>query len=262
MKFSNHIKHKTKPKLLLLSLLLTLSMIVPMLEYNTMDVYALPDTLVKGKPQPTEREKDEKNETGTDTTGGDSTQQESSDANQYFPNWDKTGWLFYVCDSNRQLLTPVLFFTGTNRSPSSNYDPTYLTSRIGNQKAVANKGKAPWGAPVTDKGSNWRDVKQKMDDNGINWVADYFGDTIAQEVRSNPQKVHVILETVSWHYKSDRSSSKAVASCSGWARMAQEGKCKIGQFSWYPFNKIAVSEYLEYEWLGLEEPPPKSIIHP
>lgn len=41
MKFSNHIKHKTKPKLLLLlSLLLTLSMIVPTFTTQTLQVYA------------------------------------------------------------------------------------------------------------------------------------------------------------------------------------------------------------------------------
>ena len=92
--------------------------------------------------------------------------------------------------------------------------------------------------------------------NGLQYVADYFGDDIAQKVQSDTQNVHVILETVCWHNKPGKPAGNlAVASCSGWAHMAQDGGCRQEGYGWYPFNKICKSEYLEYQWLGLDPPP-------
>lgn len=88
MKFNSHIKHKTKPKLLhlLLSLILTISMTLPMFTAQTLEVHA--DL--------------------TDTSGQDSSMDNTGGSNGLPPNYDRSGWLFYICDSNRQLLTLVL----------------------------------------------------------------------------------------------------------------------------------------------------------
>jgi hypothetical protein len=192
----------------------------------------------------------------TDTTGDDVSYDGPTVSPGQPPNWDRSGWLFYVCDSNRQLLTPVLFILGTHKSPDTSYDRTYLTSRIGNQPAIATGLTAPWGAPVNGAGSNWEHVKADMDVNGLAYVAYYFGPDIATQVQNNADTIHVILETVCWHNKPGMpAGNNAVASCSGWARMAQDGGCVQTGFGWFPFNKIARSERLEYQWLGLDPPP-------
>ena len=230
MWFNKYIKQKNKPKILsfLLSLTLILSMLI--IDQSTLQVQA----------------------TDTDTTGtGTSFGGETTSAGQP-PSYQKTGWLFYTCDSNRQLLTPVYFILGTKKSPNASYDRTYLTSRIGNQPAIATGLVAPWGPPVTSSGSNWAHVKADMDANGINYVNALFGSEIATRVKNGDQTIHVILETVCWMNKAGKpAGNPAVASCSGWSRMAQAGGCTQSGFGWYPFNKIAVSEYLEFQWQGL-----------
>lgn len=236
MSNQEHTQHKNRPKLitLLLSMLLVLSMLVPTV-IAPLEAHA----------------------TGTDVGGQDSSFDGETTSSGVPPSWDKSGWLFYVCDSNRQVLTPVLFFLGKNRSPSASYDRTYLTSRIGNQSAIATGLTAPWGPPILDGGSNWEAVKAAMDKNGLSWVRYYFGEPIYEKVKSDDKSIHVILEVVAWGKKPGMSAGdNAVASASGWARMAAAGGCKPNSdFSWQYLNKIQRSEYLEYQWEGLDPPP-------
>ena len=237
MWFKQHTQHKTRPKLITLaiSMLLVFSMVVPMIQYNTLEVYA----------------------TGTDVGGQDGDFKGETTSGGVAPSWDKTAWLFYICDSNRQLLTDVVFIQGTNRMYGAGYDETYLTSRIGNQAPSRFLPPFPFGAPVKDGGSNWQKVKEDMNEHGLAYVAKVFGPEIAQKVKSDTQNVHVILETVAWGKKPGMSvGDNAVASSSGWARMAADGGCKPNSdFSWQYLNKIQKSEYLEYQWAGLDPPP-------
>ena len=236
MSNQEHTQHKNRPKLitLLLSMLLVFSMIIPTV-IAPLEAHA----------------------TGTDVGGQDSSFDGETTSSGVPPSWDKSGWLFYVCDSNRQVLTPVLFLLGKSRSPSASYDRTYLTSRIGNQSAIATGQTAPWGPPILDGGSNWEAVKADMDKNGLNYVRTAFGEEIAQKVKSDDKSIHVILEVVAWGKKPGMSAgNNAVASASGWARMAAAGGCKPNSdFSWQYLNKIQRSEYLEYQWEGLDPPP-------
>ena len=236
MSNQKHTQHKNRPKLitLLLSMLLVFSLIIPTI-INPLETYA----------------------TGTDVGGIGGDFQGDTVSGGMPPSWDKTGWLFYVCDSNRQLLTDVVFVRGTKRTWGAGYDETYLTSRIGNQSPSRFLPPFPFGPPVVDGGSNWKAVKSDMSVNGLAYVAKVFGDDIANKVKSDDKSIHVILETVAWGKKPGMSAGdNAVASSSGWARMAAAGGCKPNSdFSWQYLNKIQKSEYLEYQWEGLDPPP-------
>lgn len=227
MQIKHSVRQKIRPKII--TLLLTLTLLINLM-IPTIEVQADTDT------------------TGTGTSFGG----ETTSAGQP-PSYQKTAWLFYICDSNRQLLTPVVFVPGTNKVYGANYDKSYLTSRIGNQApSIFVPAAAPWGPPVTSSGSNWAHVKADLNVNGLTYVRQLFGEEIATRVKNGDQTIHVILETVSWHNKPGKpAGNPAVASCSGWSRMAQAGGCTQSGFGWYPFNKIAVSEYLEFQWQGL-----------
>lgn len=111
MKFNNHIKHKTKPKLLtfLLSLILAISMIIPIFGSQLLQVQAANGDM------------------GAEDGGG------ATGVYDGGPMSSRTGWLFYCIDLSNNQVTPTVACTSSgdivdkngSKLPSGNI---YLTS--------------------------------------------------------------------------------------------------------------------------------------
>lgn len=208
MKFNSHIKHKTKPKLLtlLLSLILAVSMIVPM---NTLEVYA----------------------TGTGQ-GGSGTGVDSgnlSDNKSSGMTYQNTGWLVYLSDTSGALRSEVVFVSAGGNMPPGNADASCLTSRIGTHEYDRiESGKAEWGYPFDNGGNGFGSkIKEEMLQNGTYSVGDgnsdyvvkkYLGDTALKLYQDEPANIYLNLEVVGWHNNYKHSNlGPVVASASGFA---------------------------------------------
>ena len=145
MKFNSQIKHKTKPKLLhlLLSLILTISMTLPIFVSQPLKAYAADGDM------------------GAEDGGGGTGVYDGG------PLSSRTGWIFYCIDLSNNQVTPTAATTSSgpitdkngNRLPSSNIS---LTSRYGVTASNLDIG-SDWGPPHTEGGEGRGDeVKDFM----------------------------------------------------------------------------------------------------
>lgn len=186
MKFNSHIKYKTKPKLLhlLLSLILTLSMIIPMFGSQPLKAYA---------------------------ADGDMGAEDSGPASGTYdggPMSSRTGWLFYCIDLSNNQVTSTVATTSSGgivdkngkSLPSSNIK---LTSRYGVTASNLDTG-CTWGPPYTENAEGRGDeVKDFMlsDDGGqkkaYNLIERAFGQSYAEQWKK--REVYLVFEPFYWY---------------------------------------------------------------
>lgn len=233
MKFSSQSQHRMKPKLLtlLLSLLLVVSMLVPMIQYNTLEVYA------EGN-----------------TTGGDNSASPENTTAGAGVHWGYTGWLVYISDVNGNLCSPVALVLKS--TPPASYSQHWCTQIGGaSPSGVVNIANYPgWPLPVSSSGSNWRELKSYMEANSAQVVQGIFGDGILNTVNANLENYYLVCETVSWHGVPGRSTN-GIGNHYGWVKLWESGGASPNGKGFYPYNKIAISEMIETQWPGLPAPP-------
>lgn len=213
MKFNSHIKYKTKPKLLhlLLSLILTISMIVPMFTAQTLEAYAT-------------------------SAGGDMGTEDSGPASGTYdggPMSSRTGWLFYCIDLSNNQVTSTVATTSSGgivdkngkSLPSSNIK---LTSRYGVTASNLDTG-CTWGPPYTENAEGRGDeVKDYMlsDDGGqkkaYTLIERAFGQSYAEQWKK--REVYLVFEPFYW-YNALAGSGKQI----GWYCMTS--------YKWGAFHK-------------------------
>lgn len=110
MWFKQH-THRKKHRVLtfMLATLLAVTMAIPMINSNTLEVHAYEEN-VGGQ------------------TGNNDDLENNTDGQGV--SWKRTGWLVYVAGVDGTLKSEVAFISGTNYAPEARHDPTYLYSRI------------------------------------------------------------------------------------------------------------------------------------
>lgn len=187
MKFSNRTHHKMKPKLLhlLLSLILTLSMIIPMFGSQPLKAYA---------------------------ADGDMGAEDSGPASGTYdggPMSSRTGWLFYCIDLSNNQVTPTVACTSSGgivdkngkKLPSSNI---ILTSRYGVEASKLAIG-CDWGPPYNENAEGRGDeVKDFMLSDGAggqkkayNLIERAFGQSYAEQWKK--REVYLAFEPFYWY---------------------------------------------------------------
>lgn len=187
MWFKQHTEHKTRPKLitLMLSMLLVFSMVVPMIQYNTLEAHAASGDM------------------GAEDGGG------ATGVYDGGPMSSRTGWIFYCIDLSNNQVTPTVACTSSgpivdkngNSLPSSNI---VLTSRYGVEASNLDIG-SDWGAPHTDGGEGRGDeVKDFMLSDGTggqkkayNLIERAFGQSYAEQW--NNREVYLVFEPFYWY---------------------------------------------------------------
>ena len=172
MKFNSQIKHKTKPKLLhlLLLLLLTLSMIIPMFGSQPLKAYAADGDM------------------GAEDGGGGTGVYDGG------PMSSRTGWIFYCIDLSNNQVTSTVACTSSGdivdkngkKLPSSNI---ILTSRYGVTASGYSTTGCDWDPPHTENGEGRGDeVKDFMLSDGAggqkkayNIIERAFGQSYAEQ---------------------------------------------------------------------------------
>ena len=211
MKFNSQIKHKTKPKLLhLLLLLLTLSMIIPMFGSQPLKAYAADGDM------------------GAENGGGGTGVYDGG------PLSSRTGWIFYCIDLSNNQVTPTVACTSSGdivdkngkSLPSSNIK---LTSRYGVTASNLEIGCA-WDPPHTESGEGLGNkVKDYMLEDGAgghkkayNLIERAFGQSYAEQW--NNREVYLVFEPFYW-YNALAGSGKQI----GWYCMTS--------YKWGAFHK-------------------------
>ena len=212
MKFNSQIKHKTKPKLLhlLLSLILTISMTLPIFVSQPLKAYAADGDM------------------GAEDGGGGTGVYDGG------PMSSRTGWIFYCIDLSNNQVTPTAATTSSgpitdkngNRLPSSNIS---LTSRYGVTASNLDIG-SDWGPPHTEGGEGRGDeVKDFMLSSGeggqkkaYNLINRAFGQSYAEQW--NNREVYLVFEPFYW-YNALAGSGKQI----GWYCMTS--------YKWGAFHK-------------------------
>lgn len=212
MKFNSQIKHKTKPKLLhlLLSLILTISMTLPIFVSQPLKAYAADGDM------------------GAEDGGGGTGVYDGG------PLSSRTGWIFYCIDLSNNQVTPTAATTSSgpitdkngNRLPSSNIS---LTSRYGVTASNLDIG-SDWGPPHTEGGEGRGDeVKDFMLSSGeggqkkaYNLINRAFGQSYAEQW--NNREVYLVFEPFYW-YNALAGSGKQI----GWYCMTS--------YKWGAFHK-------------------------
>lgn len=211
MKFSSQTQHKTKPKLLhlLLSLILSLSLIIPMFGSQPLKAYAADGDM------------------GAENGGGGTGVYDGG------PLSSRTGWIFYCIDLSNNQVTPTVACTSSgdivdkngNSLPSSNIK---LTSRYGVSAPNWQIGCA-WDPPHTESGEGRGDeVKDFMlsDEGGhkqaYNLINRAFGQSYAEQW--NNREVYLVFEPFYW-YNALAGSGKQI----GWYCMTS--------YKWGAFHK-------------------------
>ena len=187
MKFSNRTHHKMKPKLLhlLLSLILTLSMIIPMIGSQPLKSYAADGDMGAEDGGPA---------SGTYDGG---------------PMSSRTGWLFYCIDLSNNQVTSTVATTSSGdivdkngkSLPSSNI---ILTSRYGVTASNLDSG-CDWGPPYTENAEGRGDeVKDFMLSDGAggqkkayNLIERAFGQSYAEQWKK--REVYLVFEPFYWY---------------------------------------------------------------
>ena len=187
MKFNSQIKHKTKPKLLhlLLSLILTISMTLPIFVSQPLKAYAADGDM------------------GAEDGGGGTGVYDGG------PMSSRTGWIFYCIDLSNNQVTPTAATTSSgpitdkngNRLPSSNIS---LTSRYGVTASNLDIG-SDWGPPHTESGEGRGDeVKDFMLSDGAggqkkayNLIERAFGQSYAEQWKK--REVYLVFEPFYWY---------------------------------------------------------------
>ena len=187
MKFNSHIKHKTKPKLLhlLLSLILTISMTLPIFVSQPLKAYAADGDM------------------GAEDGGGGTGVYDGG------PMSSRTGWIFYCIDLSNNQVTPTVATTSSGdivdkngkKLPSRNID---LTSRYGVAASGWQIG-SDWGPPHTESGEGRGDeVKDFMLSDGAggqkkayNLIERAFGQSYAEQWKK--REVYLVFEPFYWY---------------------------------------------------------------
>lgn len=212
MKFSSQTQHKTKPKLLhlLLSLILSLSLIIPMFGSQPLKAYA---------------------------ADGDMGAEDSGPASGTYdggPMSSRTGWLFYCIDLSNNQVTSTVATTSSGdivdrngkTLPSGNI---YLTSRYGVSAPNWQIG-CDWGPPYTENAEGRGDeVKDFMLSDGAggqkkayNIIERAFGQSYAEQWKK--REVYLAFEPFYW-YNALAGSGKQI----GWYCMTS--------YKWGAFHK-------------------------
>ena len=248
MKFNSHIKHKTKPKLLTLaiSMLLVFSMVVPMIQCNTLEVHAEP----------------------SEGNGGGENSGNLSDNKSSGMTYQNTGWLVYLSDANGQLRSAVAFVSAGGNMPPGNADDSCLTSRIGTHEYDRiESGKAEWGYPFTDGGvGQGTRIKEEMliksygdgtSTNGAYVVKKYLGDEALKLFKEEPSTTYLNLEVVGWHNNYKHSNlGPVVASASGFATYNEKhGLGSNSVYKSFTNKRYQTSCHLVMDWPGLPPAP-------
>lgn len=226
-------QHKTRPKLLtiILSMMLAISMIVPVVQYNTLQVNAtgMPDTNVDGQGNGAAPE---------NVTGGQPV------------SYKRTGWLVYISDRSGNLRSPVKF-AGLSIPPASY--KAFFETRIGGQTHIdgtVNLAEYPsWPLPVTASGTNAGVLKDYVKKNP-NLIESVFGPDIASMCNADKDNFYLIMETVSWHAVPGRTYN-GCGNHWGWVRAQEKGEASPSGKGFYPYNVLALSEFIEKPWPGL-----------
>lgn len=234
MWFKQH-THRKKHRVLtfMLATLLAVTMAIPMINSNTLEVHAYEEN-VGGQ------------------TGNNDDLENNTDGQGV--SWKRTGWLVYVAGVDGTLKSEVAFISGTKNVPDARHDATYLYSRIGHQAPSPNRKftGAPWGPAMVDGGGKVRDkLANYVQANGNLVLRNLLGDDILAMTEVAPDQYYLIFETVSWHGRPGNGDIDTVATHWGYVQMWADGKAYGSGKGYYPYNKIAQSVYVEKEWPGL-----------
>lgn len=142
--------------------------------------------------------------------------------NQPVQDYRRTGWLVYISDINGNLCSPVAL--AIKQQITSDYN-LYFETQIGGAfpDGTVDLNKFPgWPLPVNGNGSNYRELKEYMEDHGQQVIIDIFGQQVYDMCQANLDNYYLVCETVSWHGVPGKSYNGA-GNHWGWVKLWESG---------------------------------------
>lgn len=216
--------------------------------------------------------------TYANNTGGGSMTDESAAGSATViggPNYDRTGYLFWVCDTKGNLLSSVRAITSYGGIVDRNGNPLpdsniQLINRNG-VKAVSLDNNAPWGPPYKDGTGRGGEIKQWLLENGTSGhkraasiIKQWFNEDLANQWER--KEAYLVFEPFYWHQVRANGVGTGIWWCDtsyGWGLfqksfggIPETGDPSIAKYTnqMYP-NCLKLEDCEEIRALGYTAPP-------
>lgn len=191
------------------------------------------------------------------------------------PNYDRTGFLFWVCDTKGNQISPTveaitsygaIVDRNGNLLPASNIQ---LINRDGVAAATLSYG-APWGPPYKDGAGRGTEIKQwllETDENGYKRASNLIYDTWGEElaIKWDRREAYLMFEPFYWNHVYKDGEGTGIWWCDtsyGWGLfqqsmgIAETGDKNIGKYTnqMYP-NCLKMEPCQEIIDMGYTAPP-------